>query len=72
MRTRIMHQKTKELIDALNEWCTREYGRQSEVARFLGVSRGLVGDWRSGRRMPNADQAFMLIDFLRVRRKARH
>ena len=40
--------KSEELIEDLRAWVGERgehYGRRAEVARALGVSRGLVGDW---------------------------
>ena len=64
------HPKTVQLLVTLKEWCDQQYGRRSEVARFLGVSPSLVTDWLMLRRTPSLDQGYFISDFLR--KQARH
>jgi predicted XRE-type DNA-binding protein len=41
--------EVEALINELQDWCKEKYGRNSEIAQMLGVSRQLVSDWFSGR-----------------------
>ena len=66
----LLHPKTKELIAELTKWCEAEYGRKSEVAKALGVSPSLVGDWLGEYRVPSLDQGFMIQDFLRQQNRS--
>jgi hypothetical protein len=63
------HPKTKKLLSELKNWCDKEFGRRSEVARLLDVSPSLVTEWFAGTRLPNLDQGFMIQDFLREQRR---
>jgi hypothetical protein len=64
-----MHPRTLQLLDDLHAWCDEQYGRRSEVARFLGISPGRLGDWLTFRRTPTADHAFIIQDFLKKHRR---
>ena len=61
--------KSEELIEDLRAWVGERgehYGRRAEVARALGVSRGLVGDWLAipRRATPGLDVGLKLRAFL--------
>ena len=66
--------ESEKLVEALRAWCGapgEHYGRRAEVARALGVSRGLVGDWLAGRAAPGLDKGLKLQAFLRKQRRAK-
>jgi transcriptional regulator with XRE-family HTH domain len=54
----------RAVIDELKRWCGGQYGRQSQIARQLGVSRQLVNDWLAGKAMPRIETWLKLKDFL--------
>ena len=54
-RALCLRKASEQIVEALKAWCedAREnYRRRAEVAKALGVSRGLVGDWLAGRALP--------------------
>jgi hypothetical protein len=55
----------EKLLNELRAWCAEGTKRQVQVAEALGVSRGLVNDWLTGRRVPGTDRYFALKAFLR-------
>jgi transcriptional regulator with XRE-family HTH domain len=64
--------ESEKLIADLKAWCGERgehYGRRAEIARKLGVSRGLVGDWLSGRAVPRLDVGLKLKAFLARRKR---
>jgi DNA-binding transcriptional regulator YdaS (Cro superfamily) len=50
----------------LRTWCEAQYGRQSEVARILGVHPTAVAHWFSGRRKMTGEQSLRVQEFLRT------
>ena len=58
--------ETERLLSELRDWCKAEYGRQSEIARALGVSRQQVYDWINRRTMPTLEMGFRLQSFLKT------
>ena len=60
--------ESEKLIADLRGYCGdgkgENRGRRSEVAAVLGVSRGHIGDWISGRSKPKLDVALKLRAFL--------
>ena len=65
---------SEQIVEALKAWCgdAREnYRRRAEVAKALGVSRGLVGDWLAGRALPGLDVCLELQAFLKKRTRAK-
>jgi transcriptional regulator with XRE-family HTH domain len=62
----------EKLLNDLKTWCDKERGRQAKIAERLGVSRGLVNDWITGRREPGTNEYISLRNFLkRQRRRSR-
>jgi transcriptional regulator with XRE-family HTH domain len=59
----------ERLLNELKAWCAEESGRQAQVAEALDVSRGLVNDWITGRRVPGTDRYFALRNFLKRQRR---
>jgi len=47
-------------------WCEEEYGRQSEVAKILGVRPSTVSDWFAERKQLTGEQALAIQDLLRT------
>jgi hypothetical protein len=58
-----------KFLQELDDWCSAERGRQALIAREVGVSEGLVHDWRKGRRVPSLDQYFAIQAFFRKQYK---
>jgi hypothetical protein len=60
--------ESEKLIADLRRYCGnaagKTRGRRSEVAAALGVTRGHVGDWISGRSRPKLDASIKLRAFL--------
>src|SRR5258708_33755987 len=61
-------EEISKMITELKIWAGAKYGRKAEIARRLGVSRGLVGDWLAGRATPNAKNFLALRSFWNRRR----
>jgi DNA-binding transcriptional regulator YiaG len=53
----------------LSQWCEREWGRQAEVARRVGVSPQTVNDWLSGRKKMTGIQALNVLELVEKERK---
>lgn len=66
-----MPARTEKLLAELKAWCDQERGRQSEVARLLGISRQTVSDWfrPEKHKQPTAEQALALLEFLKQQPK---
>jgi hypothetical protein len=58
-----------KFLQELDDWCSGERGRQALIAREVGVSEGLVHDWRKARRLPSIDQYFTIQAFLKKQTK---
>lgn len=54
------------LLDDLKAWCDQEYGRQSEIARFLGVDRKRINDWLARRTEPSLGMGLRILRFLQT------
>jgi transcriptional regulator with XRE-family HTH domain len=61
--------ESEKLIAELRAWCQEKYGRQTEVAKALGVSKGTVNHWLSGH-VPSYDKGLALAAFLEQRRRS--
>ena len=61
-----MSQRTTQLLKTLKAWCEKKYGRQSEVAKILGVRPSTVSDWFAGRKQLTGDQVLAIQDLLRT------
>jgi len=64
----------KNLVEELRSWCgspAENRGRRAEVARAIGVTRGLVGDWLAHphRAFPGWENGLRLQAFLRKQRR---
>ena len=64
-------EEREQLIADLAEWCGAEYGRQTEIANKLGVSKQLVSNWITGRRFPSLKNGLALQAFLQEQGKRR-
>jgi len=70
-----MTQSAKDLVKALKQWCSAEYGRQAQAARALGVKPQLIANWFApshkdrSKRGPTADQILKIQEFLRKQPK---
>jgi hypothetical protein len=63
--------KAKALITDLQNWCQEKYGRNTEAAEALGVSRQLLSDWFAGRHAPSLVMGFKIQEFLKQQRRRR-
>jgi DNA-binding transcriptional regulator YdaS (Cro superfamily) len=59
------------IISELKTWCSQKYGRNSKLARMLGVSPQLVNDWFSGKSTPTWATGLKIQAFLKKSEKAR-
>jgi len=64
----------KNLVEELRAWCgdpVENRGRRAEVARAIGVSRGLIRDWlaRPHKAFPGWENGLKLQSFLRRQRR---
>ena len=72
-KPRRQHQEPEvaKLIGELREWCEQEHGRQTEVARVLGVDHRRLYDWFSGRIEPSWGVGRRIEAFLAKKKRAR-
>jgi transcriptional regulator with XRE-family HTH domain len=56
-----------DLIDRMAAWCSREHGRQQEIAEAIGVSKQHVSNLLARRRTPTLAQFLAIRDFLDAR-----
>jgi transcriptional regulator with XRE-family HTH domain len=61
-----MGERTAQLLKTLRAFCEEERGRQTKVARILGVGPSVVAEWFSGRRRMTGEQSLAVQDFLRT------
>ena len=66
-----MSERTTKLMEDLKSWCSRERGRQAEVARAIETTPQTVNDWLSGRKQLTGEQALALQEFLKKQRRRR-
>jgi hypothetical protein len=64
----------RNLVEELRAWCgdpVENRGRRAEVARAIGVSRGLIRDWlaRPHKAFPGWENGLKLQAFLRRQRR---
>jgi hypothetical protein len=64
MPKRTPHREVIRLMNDLREWCEAEYGRQTEIAKILGVDRQRVSDWLAYRAFPSLGTGLQLYHFL--------
>jgi transcriptional regulator with XRE-family HTH domain len=62
--------RVRNLLNELRQWCTQQHGRQSEVARVLGVFPQAVSDWFLDKKQPTGEQVLAIQEFLRKQRRA--
>jgi len=65
-------EEAEALVAVLKDWCgdkRENYGRRAEVAKAIGVTRGLIGDYLSGRSVPGYDVGLKLRKFLRKEKR---
>ena len=64
--------RVTRLVSELKAWSDEQHGRQSELARYLGISRQAINNWFGGRSGPTAEQALAIQEFLaKQKRKPR-
>jgi DNA-binding transcriptional regulator YiaG len=59
-----MTPRTDRLIAEVKRWCDEERGRQTELAKLLGVSRQAVNHWLQRTKDPTSEQTLALHAFL--------
>jgi DNA-binding XRE family transcriptional regulator len=67
----VPHSEYEKVIRDLIEYCASEWGRQTELAEHLKVSRKTVNAWVNGTRRPSIEMFFELKAFLRSHRRKR-
>jgi ribosome-binding protein aMBF1 (putative translation factor) len=58
----------KEILQTLRTWTSQERGRQTELARRLGVKRSTVNERLKGRALPSWEVGRKLEKFLKSQR----
>jgi Helix-turn-helix len=64
-------ERAQVLLAELGDWCAEKRGRQTEVARAIGVSPQAVNDWLNGRKRMSGEQALRVQEFL-LKARRRH
>ena len=59
------------LLRELQNWCSEKRGRNTEIAKMLGVSRQTVSDWFAGRSVPTLSTGLKIQAFLQRERRRR-
>jgi hypothetical protein len=68
----LKHPEIEKTMDELRAWCDAERGRQTEVAKLLGVKqRASVNGWLKRTSNPAVRTFFEIRDFLGEQRKGR-
>jgi len=67
----LRHPEIERTMAELEEWCARERGRQTEVAKHFDVTRALVSLWLKRTANPSPKMFFEIRDFLGEQRKGR-
>jgi transcriptional regulator with XRE-family HTH domain len=64
-------ERVTRLLAEARQWCEQERGRQTRLAKILGVSPQSISAWWRGYRgkQPTAEQALTLEAFLHSERK---
>jgi len=56
----------EKLIGDLVTWARARYGRPALLARKLGVSKGLISHWLTGRRSPSLRHGLAIQELLKA------
>jgi transcriptional regulator with XRE-family HTH domain len=69
----LVPERVKQLLAEAREWCSQERGRQTRLAKILGVSPQALSAWWTGYagKQPTAEQALALDEFFRRERRKR-
>jgi DNA-binding XRE family transcriptional regulator len=59
-------------VPSSKEWADAKYGRRTEVAQLLGVSKQLISEWFAGRSVPTWDHGLEIEAFLKKQRRRRN
>ena len=63
-----MEPLTKDLLSKLREWCERERGRKSMVARYLDIDPQALSNLFGDRQQLTGEQALAIQAFLKKQR----
>jgi len=61
--------EVEKILTEMEAWCSKKYGRQTELAEALGVSKQLVANWIARRRALTLKNYFAIRDFLNREKK---
>jgi DNA-binding phage protein len=59
-----MPSRIQDILDELREWCDREHGQHSMIAKVIGVAPETVTKWLSGEQEPTLEQVLLVQEFL--------
>jgi DNA-binding XRE family transcriptional regulator len=62
-------EETAKLIAELRAWCDEKRGRQSQLARMLGIKRQSINEWFTGDSSPTLETGLKIQAFLRRERR---
>jgi hypothetical protein len=71
MRPRTPDPEVVRLLADLKAWCDEKHGRQTEIARILGVNRQRISDWFAHRTLPSLGTGLKIQTFLRTQKDQR-
>jgi hypothetical protein len=67
----LVPERVRKLLADARVWCSQERGRQSRLAKVLGVTPQAISAWWTEYRgkQPTAEQALALDEFLKTQRR---
>ena len=60
------------LLAELRVWCDEKRGRQTQIAKMLGLPRQSINDWFAGKSVPTLQAGLKIQAFLRQERRCRN
>lgn len=64
-----MPNEVEKLLEQVKTWCAEKWGRQSELAKAVSVTRHTVSDWIHGRKRMTLQQFLDVKEFLGQQKK---
>jgi len=58
-------EEVARLLGELRAWCAEKRGRQTQIAKMLGITRQSINDWLSGKTVPTLAAGLKIQAFLR-------